>query len=128
MDFAQTVGDWRYSGGGQRTTAAFGPARSEAVFSLQCEPARRTIIILRSGRASGPVPLRILTETRDRALTASPAGNEIPTVTFALPASDPILDAMAFSKGRFAVEVAGMPTLYLPSWPEVTRVIEDCRR
>ena len=44
-----------------------------------------------------------------------------------LPARDPLLDAMAFSKGRFAVEVAGLPTLYLPSWIEVSRVIEDCR-
>ena len=44
-----------------------------------------------------------------------------------MPARDPLLDAMAFSKGRFALEVAGLPTLYVPSYPEVTRVIEDCR-
>ena len=44
-----------------------------------------------------------------------------------VPARDPLLDAMAFSKARFAVEVPGSPALYVPSYPEVTKVIEDCR-
>jgi hypothetical protein len=34
---------------------------------------------------------------------------------------------MALSKGRFAVEVDGEAPLYLPSYAEVSRVIEDCR-
>ena len=33
----------------------------------------------------------------------------------------------AFSKGRFAIETPGLATLYVPSYPEITRVIEDCR-
>ncbi|MDX1704632.1 MAG: hypothetical protein R3235_10110, partial [Altererythrobacter ishigakiensis] len=44
-----------------------------------------------------------------------------------LPANDPLLDAMAITKGRFAIEVEGMEPLYIPAWAEVTRVIEDCR-
>ena len=127
MDAPQTAGDWHYAQSTQRTTAAFGPAQSEARISIECDRARRTITLVRSGQASGPVPMRILTETRERVLTANPAGQQLPSVSVALAATDPILDAMALSKGRFAVETAGMPTLYLPSWPEVTRVIEDCR-
>ncbi|MEL6878174.1 MAG: hypothetical protein AAGL68_08770 [Pseudomonadota bacterium] len=50
-----------------------------------------------------------------------------PLVAAELDANDPLLDAMAITKGRIAVETAGMPTLYLPAWAEVTRVIEDCR-
>jgi hypothetical protein len=34
---------------------------------------------------------------------------------------------MALSKGRFAVQTLGLPALYIPAWPEITRVIEDCR-
>jgi hypothetical protein len=34
---------------------------------------------------------------------------------------------MAYSRGRFMVETAGLPALYLPSWPEVTRVVDDCQ-
>ena len=48
-------------------------------------------------------------------------------VTAELPARDPALDAIAFSRGRFALETAGLATLYLPSWPEISRVVEDCR-
>jgi hypothetical protein len=52
----------------------------------------------------------------------TPAGVEL-----TLPARDPLLDAIAFSRGRFAVAVPGEPTLYVPSWTEISRVIEDCR-
>jgi len=38
-----------------------------------------------------------------------------------------LLDAMAFSRGRFATAASGAPMLTVPSAPEVTRVVEDCR-
>ena len=41
--------------------------------------------------------------------------------------NDELLDAMAFSRGRFVIEQAGAPTLVVPAYPEVGRVIEDCR-
>lgn len=41
--------------------------------------------------------------------------------------SDPLLEQMAFSRGRFLVAVEGGPSLVVPAWPEVGRVIEDCR-
>ena len=68
--------------------------------------------------------MRILTETTTRLLDAEPSGANL---AVSLSARDSLLDAMAFSKGRFAVEATGQPTLYLPSWIEVSRVIEDCR-
>jgi hypothetical protein len=40
---------------------------------------------------------------------------------------DSLLDSMASSRGRFVVSVAGQPALVVPPWPEVARVIEDCR-
>ena len=43
-------------------------------------------------------------------------------------ASDTVLDQIAYSRGRFAVEAQGLDTLILPAWAEVGRVIEDCRR
>ena len=48
-------------------------------------------------------------------------------IQVAFASRDPLLDAMAFSRGHFAVEVAGVAAVYAPSWPEVSRVIEDCR-
>ena len=44
-----------------------------------------------------------------------------------LPPADPLLDQIAFSRGRFLVQAEGGPSLILPAWPEPARVIEDCR-
>lgn len=41
--------------------------------------------------------------------------------------TDPILDAMAFSRGRVLVEAEGQQPVILPSWAEITRIVEDCR-
>ncbi len=48
--------------------------------------------------------------------------------------NDPLLDALAFSRGRIGVIVlqsAGSPVqsvqLVVPAWPEIARVVEDCR-
>lgn len=71
--------------------------------------------------------MRIRTETTERLLTANPSSDGRPLLIVELAAQDRLLDAMAFSRGRFAVETGGLPTLYLPAWAEVTRVIEDCR-
>ena len=48
-------------------------------------------------------------------------------LTARLNPGDPVLDAMVFSRGRFAVEAPGTPLLVVPAWPEPARVIEDCR-
>lgn len=127
MDAPQTPGDWFYRRSGTTTVALFGTAGTDARFALTCKLSGRTITLARAGTASGAVPMRIRTETADRVLSAQPSGGELPSIIASVAATDPILDAMAFSKGRFAVETAGQSTLYLPSWPEVTRVIEDCR-
>lgn len=82
----------------------------------------------RSHSNPGNIVMRIRTETGDRVLTGQPlVGARNGGVFVQLDSSDPLLDAMAVTKGRFAIETEGAPTLYLPSWAEVTRVIEDCR-
>jgi hypothetical protein len=101
-----TPGDWSYDPGS-------GEARY-AGFSLRCDAARRQVALSRAG-VTGPLLLR--TTYGERTL---PAGT-------ALPAADPLLDEMAFSRGRFTVEAPGMPALILPAWPEPARVVEDCR-
>jgi hypothetical protein len=75
-----------------------------------------------SGAPSPVVTIR--SETATSTLQASAADREL---SAAIAAGDPLLDAMALSKGKFAVETAGLPPLFLPSWAEVSRVIEDCR-
>lgn len=116
----QTPGDWRYVAGPATSTAAFGGNQ----FLMICDPRAATVTLVRTGALSGAVAISVATSSATRALVGQGDGM---TVSAALPARDSLLDAMAFSRGRFAVETTGMPALYLPSYPEVARVIEDCR-
>lgn len=120
MDAPRTPGNWSY-GQGQANYMAPGGG---PLFTMVCERSAGQITLTRAGGGAARNSMRILTETTTRTLNAAPSATGMAS---SVPARDPILDAMAFSKGRFAVETAGLPTLFLPSWIEVSRVIEDCR-
>ena len=104
-----TPGQWTYAASATGSEARYG-----AAFSLRCDRATRTVIISRPGAA--PTVLTIATDSVTRNL---PVGGR-------LLANDPLLDAIAFSRGRFIVSGGGV-TLAIPSWPEAARSIEDCR-
>ncbi len=120
QDAPLTPGDWRWSMEGSLSVARFG----DGLLVLSCDPSGRAVTLLRGGSGAAAGPIIVSTSTITRTLTGT-AGNKGIAVT--LPASDSLLDAMAFSRGRFSVETEGFPTLYAPSWPEVSRVTEDCR-
>jgi hypothetical protein len=122
QDVPATPGDWRWSLEGGQSVARFAAGR----LTLRCDPASRTLRLERSETAlpSTPVALTIRTQTQSRTFNAA---SQAGSLQVSLPARDPLLDAMAFTRGRFAVEASAMPTLYVPSWTEVSRVIEDCR-
>ena len=128
MDAPQTAGDWSYTASGNTSRALFGEAAQGTRFSISCDRATRRVTIARAGTAPGQVEMLVRTETQDRRLTATPIAGGTPEIAVQLAASDALLDAMAFSKGRFAVEVPGQSALFVPAYPEITRVIEDCRR
>ena len=117
IDAPLSAGGWTYRQGG---SAAFGPPASPS-FVISCSGSR--IRLERTGAASGSV-LTIRTSTDARNLPATLAGGGL---SAELAASDPLLDAIAFSRGRFAVEAPGMARLIIPAWPEAARVVEECR-
>ena len=127
MDAPRSTGDWSYRQQAGGSLAQSGSPGAGAGFAMRCDSARGAIVLTRESSASQPVPLRIRTETAERVVTAEPVAGQTSSVAVAIPARDPILDAMALTKGRFAIEAQGTPTLYIPAWAEVTRVIEDCR-
>lgn len=110
-----TPGDWRYAAG---PPAAAGYGEGPVRFSIRCDPGRGQVLLARPG-AVGMLTIRTSFGSRDLALP--PQGELV------LPASDPFLDDMVFSRGRVAVEAPGQPPLILPTWPEPARVIEECR-
>jgi hypothetical protein len=128
MDAPLTAGAWRYIdyGVGRGKRALFSNGDDDE-FDVTClfEPQGPQILLIRNGAPpSDPVQMTIRTETQQRTLAARAARRD---AIATLPVSDPLLDAMALSKGRFAVEVFGVRPLILPSHAEVSRVIEDCR-
>jgi hypothetical protein len=122
--FPLTPGGWVYSEQGSGSQALFGPANSEARFIVRCDKARRQVVLSREGQA-GQLTLR--TSNLARTLTAASRAEPLPYLAATLPASDPLLDSMVFSRGRFTVEAPGLPMLVIPAWPEPARVVEDCR-
>ena len=119
-DSPLSLGDWSYRSEGASSAAVFGTGAS-GLLTLRCEPGRRVILAL---AGAGRSPLIIRTSYGDRSLAAEPRSGELVAT---LPASDGLLDQIAFSRGRFAVEAEGVGRLVLPAWPETARVIEDCR-
>ena len=85
------------------------------------------VTLSRAGTAPASVPMGIITTNGSRTVSAGPVAGPAPMLAVPLAGHDPLLDMVAFSRGRFAVEVPGLATLYVPSWPEISRVIEDCR-
>lgn len=118
-----TPGEWRWSLENGRSVARF----AGGALVLRCDRPGGTVTLLRTGTVAGDVPMTVLTTHVSRPLSGTAVAGPPPAVAATLQARDPLLDAIAFSRGRFAVEVAGLPTLYVPSWPEVNRVVEDCR-
>jgi hypothetical protein len=108
---------------GRQSVARF----AGGVLVLRCDLTSRTITLSRAGNATGQVPMTVMTQSLSRPLSGTAHAGSTPSIDVTFNARDPLLDAMAFSRGRFAVEATGLPTLYVPSWPEVSRVIEDCR-
>ncbi len=94
---------------------------------IACNRSAGTVSLIRSGASNVSLPMSIATTSEIRALSAEPAPGGQPQLAATVRVSDSLLDAMAFSRARFAVEVNGLPTLFLPAWAEVGRVIEDCR-
>lgn len=126
IDAALTPGRWEYvdTSDDRVGFARFGTAPSERRFMMECMRGKVLLGVVGS-QGSGPLrTMRVTTETLSRTFETN-YWRGMHAVF--LPPAEPLLDAMAFSKGRFAVEVAGEPPLYLPSHAEVSRVIEDCR-
>jgi len=113
-NYPLSAGDWSYV-----VTPSEGEARFGASFVIRCERATRLVLLQRlNPPGSTAAAMTIVTDTVVRGFAGSPVR---------LSARDSLLDAIAFSRGRFVVSGGGGAALILPSWPEAARSIEDCR-
>ncbi|AJR24159.1 MULTISPECIES: hypothetical protein [Sphingobium] len=125
QDRATTAGDWRYQVDGAGSAALFGPDAQGSLFVIRCDRTTRRVSLLRPGPAQAAMTVR--TSYGAVNWPAGPATGAIAATQATRAASDATLDQIAYSRGRFAVEVQGLEMLVLPSWAEVGRVVEDCR-
>lgn len=128
LDRPLALGDWSYRPDPGGSVALFGPAATEASLSIRCDLSTKRIFFYRLG-AMTPASAQMVVRTSFGAVQwpAANDGAAPPHVVATRAAGDAALDQIAFSRGRFAIEAPGVPMLVVPAWPEVTRVIEDCR-
>lgn len=130
-DLPQTPGSWTYSAEGTGSAIRFGQPGAAPLLVVRCDRTRPAIVLQQPGFGASEVPATITTSSTVRRLSAAPGPSAAPNAAaqfeIALAVRDPLLDAMAFSRGRFMLEMAGAQTLMLPAWSELGRVIEDCR-
>lgn len=120
-DAALSAGDWSFRSDGAVSTASFGPAGA-ASFVVRCDTGRQVNLIRADASGAGPLVVRTTFGERSLAASSGAAG-----IAATLAASDPLLDEIMFSRGRFLVRTQGNADLIVPAWPEPARVIEDCR-
>ena len=123
-DRDRTPGNWVYDRVSGRSTATFGQQKADHV-GIECL-GDGTVRISRDGPSGGAMTIR--TTTVSRTLAVQPGGEAAGGVAATLPANDPLLDAIVYSRGKFMISVAGLPDMILPPWPEIARVVEDCRK
>jgi len=132
-DVPLPAGDWTWGVRPGGSIARFGVAGYAPVAMLVCDRNAGVVRIALpvdpgQAQSTAPRPATITTSTSSGTVTAEPqAIDGLTTLAITLPASQRLLDAMAFSRGRFRIEIAGLPQVPLPSWSEVGRVVEDCR-
>jgi hypothetical protein len=129
QDWPATPGDWAYRQDARGSVALFGAPGADALFLVRCDAQARRIYASRNGTfpagETGRMTIRATTGLQTYAVANTASATSY--VAAELQPSDRHLDAMAFSRGRFMVSVKGAADLVIPAWPELTRVVEDCR-
>ena len=126
------AGSWTYAATADGSEAIFANPSALPQLSIRCVRAAQRITIAKPATAAAPF-MYVWTSSAFRSVPASfnPLTNRI---SIDVTSNDPLLDALAFSRGRIGVIVAQSAgaaaqsvQLIVPAWPEIARVVEDCR-
>jgi hypothetical protein len=119
------VGTWTYAPKTDGSEATFSNAGGQAQLTIRCTRSTRRISLLKAASAAAP-SLWVWTSSQRKTL---PATYDAATARVGadVGAYDPLLDAIASSRGRIGFSSSGLKALVVPPWADVARVIEDCR-
>ena len=118
-------GTWTYRAVPGGSEATFVDTTNLARLVVGCGTSIRLVTISRISAAPAAT-LSFWTSSATRDLPARFDINSKRVIT-QLAARDPLLDALIFSRGRFAISMPGSPALVVPAGTEVAHVVEDCR-
>jgi hypothetical protein len=124
LEYSMPVeGSWAYSATAGGSEAIFSNASGSPQLTMRCTRSNRRIALVKTASAASPT-MWVWTSSQQKNL---PATYDSTAVTAELGAYDPLLDAIASSRGRIGFSTSGVAALVVPPWGEVGRVIEDCR-
>ncbi len=128
-DSPASPGDWIYRQDKRGSIALFGAKGADALFAIRCDKDASRIYLTHGGQfpAGETGKMTIRATSGLKTYPAANTGGTPPLVGAELTANDTHLDAMAYSRGKFIVQIKGTPDIAVPSWPEIARVVEDCR-
>lgn len=128
-DAAASPGDWTYDVREGQSRARFGGAAGQPALLMRCDPATARLSLelqaIAAPLAGGTITVR--TTTMERVLSAQPLSPPQSGLVAILAGRDSLLDAMAFSRGKIVIDGGGAAPLIVPTWAELSRIIEDCR-
>jgi hypothetical protein len=119
-------GDWNYRPEPSGSAALFGASGQAADFIVRCDRAANRVLLSRGGATVGSMTVRATSGLKSFATQADAQGSIARAVATLAP-QDTHLDAMIFSRGRFLISANNAADLIVPAWPEIARVVEDCR-
>ncbi len=127
IDWPITQGDWVYRQDERGSIALFGKADQDALLTLRCDKDQNSLYFARAGDSKIGAKMTIRTSHTRKTYPATALGDTPAYVAIAIKADDRILDALIYTRGRFAIEMDGLLSVAIPSWAEIGHVIEDCR-
>jgi hypothetical protein len=128
VDYSTAIpleGSWVYSTVTAGSAVTFANLAAQPQVTISCTRPTRSVTIAKPAAGAAPF-LFVWTSAQSRNLPASynPATARLSAT---LSAYDPLLDGIAFSRGRMAFGISGQPAVVVPAWAEAARVVEDCR-
>lgn len=130
-DWPIAQGSWIYRTDARGSVAMFGQEQGDAVVTIRCDRAQSRIYLTRADEAgsgsAGAGAITIRTSSVLKTINASSTGGSPAYIAAEIMPADPILDAIIYTRGRFALQVSGQQSIAVPVYAEIAKVVEDCR-
>ncbi len=118
---------WSAKGDESEETIAFGPPEGDALLTAQCDATKREIVFNRAVQVgSGQIDMKVGTGAQIKVFQADTISDPIPQVSGRLPATDPVVQAIATSSEPMSIQVGDGAMLLVPAGGLFKQLVEEC--